>query len=89
MAQISSLFKELTMKKREPKPRKEFVIKNYNIRNALTFLLSILYSHVVSAVVYIFLLSSFEQKNVDALRYDDIHPVLLLIFAVVLRSPFP
>ena len=89
MVQISSLFKESTMKKRDPKPRKEFVIKNYNIRNALTFLLSIFYSHIVSAVVYIFLLSSFEQKNVDAMRFDDVHLVLLLIFAVVFAITVP
>lgn len=64
-------------------------MKNYHLRNAFAFLLNIFYSHLVSAVVYIFFFSSQEQKSADNMRFDEIHLILLLMFAVVFVITLP
>ena len=68
---------------------KEFIGKNYHLRNFVTLLSYMFSAHLVSAVVYIFFLANAEKKYADALRFEEIHILLLVIFAAVFFITMP
>ncbi len=77
------------MKNHDPHPLKEFAMKNYHLRNFATLISYMFSAHLVSAVVYIFFLANAEKKYVDALRFEEIHILLLVIFAAVFVISMP
>ena len=64
-------------------------MKNYHLRNFATLISYMFSAHLVSAVVYIFFLANAEKQYVDALRFDEIHILLLVIFAAVFVITMP
>lgn len=64
-------------------------MKNYHLRNFATLISYMFSAHLVSAVVYIFFLANAEKQYVDALRFDEIHILLLVIFATVFVITMP